>query len=168
MSYLPIISISPSLKLYTWKTFSLFTLNQLVLVQSCPALWDHMDCSPPGSSVHGILQARIPFPSPGDFPNPGIEFMSRVSFIAGRFLTIWAIREAPRLWPPDVKSWLTEKDPDAGKDWGQEEKGATEDEMVGRHHRLNGQEFEQTLGDGEGQGSMACCSPRGHKELDMT
>ena len=76
--------------------------------------------------------------------------------------------EAPILWPPDVKSWLTGKDPDAGKDWGQEEKGVVEDEIVGRHHRLNGHEFEQTPGDSEGQGSLACCSPWGHKESDMT
>ena len=60
--------------------------------------------------------------------------------------------EIPILWPPDAKSWLIWKDPDAGKDWGQEEKGTTEDEMVGWHHPLNGQEFEQTLVDGEGQG----------------
>ena len=58
------------------------------------------------------------------------------------------------------------KDPDAGKDGGQEEKRATEDEMVGWHHRLNGHEFEKTQGDGEGQGILACCSPLGHKELD--
>ena len=76
--------------------------------------------------------------------------------------------ETPILWPPDVKSWLTGKDLDAGKDWGQEEKGITEDEMVGWHHRLNGLEFEQALGVGDGQGSLACCSPWGHKESDMT
>ena len=76
--------------------------------------------------------------------------------------------EAPILWPSDVKSRLTGKDPDAGEDWGQEEKEATEDEMVRWHHRLNGHEFEQTLGDGEGQGSLACCSPWGHKESDTT
>ena len=76
--------------------------------------------------------------------------------------------EALMLWPPDAKSWLIRKDPDAGKDWGQEEKGATEDEMVGRHRWVNGLEFEQTPGDGEGQGSLACCSPRGRKELDTT
>ena len=75
--------------------------------------------------------------------------------------------EAPILWPPDAKSQLTGKDPDAGKDWGQE-KGITEDKMVGCHHRLNGHEFEQALGDGEGQGSLACCSLRGCKELDLT
>ena len=58
--------------------------------------------------------------------------------------------EAPILWPPDTKSRFVGKDPDAGRDWGQEEKRATEDRMVGWHHRLNGHEFEQTLRDGEG------------------
>ena len=72
------------------------------------------------------------------------------------------------LWPPDVKSWLIGKDPDAGKDWRQEEKGTTEDGMVGWHHRLNGHEFEQALGVSDGQGSLACCSPWGRKESDMT
>ena len=68
------------------------------------------------------------------------------------------------LWPSDAKNWLIWKDPDAGKDWRQEEKGTTEDEMVGWHHRLNGHEFEQALGVGDGQGSLGCCSPWGHKE----
>ena len=72
--------------------------------------------------------------------------------------------EAPIFWPPDAKSWLMRKDPDAGKDWRQE----TEDKMVGWDHRLNGHEFEQALGDGEQQGSLACCSPWGHKESDTT
>ena len=76
--------------------------------------------------------------------------------------------EALVLRPPDVKSWLIRKDPDAGKDWRQEEKGMTEDEMVGWHHWLHGYYFEQALGDGEGQRSLACCSPWGHKESDMT
>ena len=76
--------------------------------------------------------------------------------------------EAPILWPPDAKSWLTGKDSDAGKDWRQEEKRTTEDEMVGWHHQLYGDEFEQAPGAGDGQGGLACCSPWGHKELDMT
>ena len=76
--------------------------------------------------------------------------------------------EALILWPPDAKSILIGKEPDAGKDWGQEKKGATEDEMVGWHHRLNGHEFKQVLGIGQGQGSLACCSPWGHKESDTT
>ena len=67
--------------------------------------------------------------------------------------------KAPTLWPSDVKSWLTGKDPDAGKDWRQEQKGLTQDEMVGWHHWLNGHEFEQTTGDGEEQGNLLCCSP---------
>ena len=72
------------------------------------------------------------------------------------------------LWPPDAKSWLIWKDPDAGKDWRQEEKRATENEMVGWHHWLKGHEFEQTLGDNEGQGSLACYNVWGQKELDTS
>ena len=75
--------------------------------------------------------------------------------------------ETPVLWPPDAKNWFTGKDADAGKDWRQE-KGTREDEMVGWHHQLNGHEFEQALGAGDGQGSLACCSPWGHKESDTT
>ena len=74
--------------------------------------------------------------------------------------------EAPILWPPDVKSWLIWKDPDAGKGWRQEEKEGTEDGMVGWHYWLNGHEFEQTPGDSEGQGSLAYCGPWSRKELD--
>ena len=76
--------------------------------------------------------------------------------------------ETPILWPPDAKSWLIWKDPDAGKDWGQEEKGMTEDEMVGWHYRFNGHEFEWTPGVGDGQGGLPCCNSWGHKELDTT
>ena len=76
--------------------------------------------------------------------------------------------EALILWLPDAKNWLTGKDFDSVKYWGQEEKGATEDEMVGWHHQLSGHEFEQALGDSEGQGSLVCCSPLGCKELDTT
>ena len=75
--------------------------------------------------------------------------------------------EAPIFWP-NAKSWLIRKDSDAGKDWRQEEKGATEDMMIGWHYRLNGHEFEQTPRDGEGQGSLVCCSSWGCKELDTT
>ena len=73
--------------------------------------------------------------------------------------------KTPILWPPDVKNWLTGKDPDAGKDRGQEEKGTTEDEMVRWHHRFDGHECEQAPGDDEGQGSLACCSPWGCKRV---
>ena len=76
--------------------------------------------------------------------------------------------ETPKLWPPDAKNWLIGKDPDAGKDWRREEKGTTEDEMVGWHHPLNGHEFEQASGVGGGQGSLACSSSWGCKELDTT
>ena len=76
--------------------------------------------------------------------------------------------EAPILWPPDAKSWLFGKDPDAGKDWNQKKKRTTEDEMVGWHHWLYGHEFVQAPGVGDGQGSLACCSPWGPKESDRT
>ena len=76
--------------------------------------------------------------------------------------------EAPVLWIPNVKSQLIRKDPDAGKDWRLEKKGMTEDEMVGWHHRLDRHEFERALGDGEGQGSLVCCSPWGHRESNRT
>ena len=75
--------------------------------------------------------------------------------------------EVPVLRPPDVKSWLIGKDTDAGKHWRQGKKGVTDIEMVGRHHPLNGHEFEQTPGDSEGEGSLACCSLWGRKELYM-
>ena len=76
--------------------------------------------------------------------------------------------ETSILWPPDMKSWLTGKDPDSRNDWRQEKKGMTEDEMVGWHHWLNGQEFAQTLWDNEGQGSLVYCSSWDRKKLDMT
>ena len=76
--------------------------------------------------------------------------------------------EDPVLWSPDTKNWLIGKDPDDGKDWRQEEKRTIEDEMVGWHHWLSGHEFEQAPGVGDGQGSLACYSPWGHKESDTT
>ena len=76
--------------------------------------------------------------------------------------------EAPILWPPNVKSWLIWKNPDVGKDWGQEEKGTTEDEMAGWHHRLDGHGFGWTPGVGDGQGGLACCSSWGLKESYTT
>ena len=76
--------------------------------------------------------------------------------------------ETPILRSPDVKNWLLRKDPDAGKDWGLEEKGTTEEEMVGYHYRLNGHQFEQAPGVGDGQRSLACCSLWVHKQLGMT
>ena len=74
--------------------------------------------------------------------------------------------EVPILWPPDTKEWLIGKDLDAGKDWRQEEKGMTEDEMVGWHHQLNGHEFEQASGVGDGQAGLACCCPWGSRQSE--
>ena len=76
--------------------------------------------------------------------------------------------ETPIIWPPDAKSWIIWKDPDAGKDWGPEEKGTTEDEMVGWHHRHNGHGFGWAPGGGDGQGGLVCCGSWGRKELDTT
>ena len=76
--------------------------------------------------------------------------------------------EAPVLWPPDTKNWPIGKDLDAGKDWRQEEKGMTKDEMVGWHHCLNGHEFEQTLGVGDVQGSLVYCSPWDHSQMQLS
>ena len=76
--------------------------------------------------------------------------------------------ETPVLWPPHAKSWLIGKDPDAGRGWGQEEKGTTEDEMAGWHHRLDGHEFEWTPGVGDRQGGLACCDSWGRKKSDVT
>ena len=89
--------------------------------------------------------------------------------LEGLMLTIGLLDYlTPILWPPDVKSWLIRKDPDAGKDWGQEEKGMSEDEMAGWHQRLDGHGFGWTPGVGDGQGDLVCCSSWDHKELDMT
>ena len=76
--------------------------------------------------------------------------------------------ESPVPWPPHAKGWLIGKNSDAGRDWGQEEKGTTEDEMAGWHHRLEGHESEWTPGVGDGQGGLACCNSWGHKESDST
>ena len=83
-------------------------------------------------------------------------------------MLVHAEAEAPILWPPDVKSQLIRKDPYAGKDWGQEEKGMTEDEMVEWHHWLNVHELAQTQGDSKRRESLVCCYSWGHKELDTT
>ena len=141
-------------------------------------------------TVHEILQARIlewvafPFSKGSSQPRD----QTQVSCIAGEFFTSWTTKEArpkgnelwifigrtdaeaeaPIFWPSNAKSWLIGKDSDAGKDWGQEEKGTAEDEMVGWHHQLNGCEFEQILGDSEGQGSLEFCSSWGRKESDTT
>ena len=81
---------------------------------------------------------------------------------------IAAEAEVAILWPPDAKSWFVRKDPDAGKDWGQEEKGTTEDKMIGWHHWLSGHGFGWTPGVGDGQGGLACCGSWDHKESDTT
>ena len=111
---------------------------------------------------------------PQVLPGPQLAYayaprrLLRVSCVARRSSQSWIFigrteAETPILWPPEVKSRLIRKNPDAGKDWRQEEKGATENEMVRWHHWFNWHEFEQTLGDSEGQGRLECCGPWGHK-----
>ena len=94
----------------------------------------------------------------------------KLKYKACILLNIQAIKVTwtPVLWPPHAKSWLIEKDSDAGRDWGQEEKGMTEDEMAGWHHRLDGRESGWTPGVGDGQGGLACCDSWGREESDMT
>ena len=106
-------------------------------------------------SNQSILKEIQPVHSEGDQP---WEFFGRTD----------AKAKTPVLWPPHAKSWLIGKDSDAGRDWGQEEKGMTEDEMAGWHHGLDGHESEWTLGVGDGQGGLACCDSWGRKESDMT
>ena len=89
-----------------------------------------------------------------------------LSFLTWKISVLTII--TPVLWPPHAKIWLIGKDSDAGRDWGQEEKGMTEDEMAGWHHWLSGRESEWTPGVGDGQGGLACCDSWGHKESDMT
>ena len=107
------------------------------------------------------------------FSNCGAEDSKEIKSVSPKGNQPWisigstdAEAETPILWPPDVKSWLTGIDPDAGKDWGQE-KRVTEDEKFGWHYQRNGHESEQTLGDSEGQGGLECWSPRGQSS-DMT
>ena len=153
-------------------------------LQSCLTLCDPTDGSPPGSPVPGSLQARtlewftISFSNAWKwkvkvkslscirlFTTPGtVAYQAALSMGFSR-QEYWSGVPLPS---PDAKHWLTGKDPGAGKDWRWEEKGMTEDDMVGWYHQLDGHEFEQALGVGDGQGNLECCSPWGCNESDMT
>ena len=173
----------------------LYIESESEVAQSCPTICDPVDCSLPGFSIHGILQARI------------LEWVDgckswTIKKAEHRRVDVWTMvlektlespldskeiqpvhpkgnqswifigrtdaeAETPILWPPDAKNWLILKNPDAGQDWRQE-KRTTEDEMVGWHHRLDGHEFEQIPRVGDRQGSLSCCSPWSHKELDTS
>ena len=97
-----------------------------------------------------------------------LETVTKFIFLGSKITADGDCSHETKRWPPDRKSWLIWKDPDTGKDWGQKKKGITEDEMIGWHHQLDGHEFEQAPGVGEGQGSLVCCSPRGCKQSDTT
>ena len=124
---------------------------------------------------HESQHTRPPCPS----PSPGVHSDSRPlspwcqpaissSVIQSWIFIVRTDAKAPILWPPDVKNWLIGKDLGAGKDWRQEEKAMTEDEMAGWHHKLDEHESEWTLGVGDGQGGLVCCDSWGHKESDTT
>ena len=104
------------------------------------------------------LRSRVTILFPFSFiqDSPDLYLTSWHNYYTG---TLVLVAEAPTLWPSDAKKWLIRKEPDAGKDWRQEEKGTTDDGMVGWHHRLDGHEFKQAPGVGDGQGGLACCSP---------
>ena len=137
------------------------------LSNSCVQMWelDHKEGWVPKNWCFQILVLKKTLKSPLDSKEikPVNPKGNQPWILIGR-----ADAEAPILQPPDVKSWHIVKDPDTGKDWGQEEKEATEDEMFGWHHRLNEHKFEQTTGDNEEQWRLGCCSPCGCKELDTT
>ena len=137
-------------------------------LQSCPTPCNPRDGSPWGSPIPGIPQARTLEWGAIAFPNAWKWKVKVKSLSHVRLLRTDVKAETPILWPPHAKSWLIGKDHDAGRDWGQEEKGTTEDEMAGWHHRLYGHEFEWTLGVGDGQGGLACCNSWGRKESDTT
>ena len=133
--------------------------------------WGRISECGSGLGNYSLLLAPVPLQGPDcEGVTLDIKNVQAPCEILTIFNVLWhfIFSPGPVLWLPDVKSQLIGKGPDAGKDWRQEEKGVTEDEMVRWYHWLNGHEFEQTLGDGERQGSLACCSPRGCKELDTT
>ena len=111
-----------------------------------------------------VLEKTLESPLDCRRPNQSILKISPGCSLEGLMLKL----KLPIVWPPDVMSWLIWKDPDAGKEWGQEEKGTTEDEMVGGHHWLNWHGFGWTPGVGDGQGGLVCCSSWGRKESDTT
>ena len=146
--------------------------NELSLHITWPKYWSFSFSSSPSNEHSGL----IPFKNDW-FDSLGIQgaFRSFLQYHSSEGDQPWdffgrndAKAETPVLWPPHAKSWLIEKDSDAGRDWGQEEKGTIEDEMAGWHHWLDGRESGWTLGVGDGQGGLACCSSWGCKESDTT
>ena len=141
----------------SYHPFSVLSLHQtctcFFLLLDPWFLWDH--CLTHYWIFHGMNKEIKPVNPKG---NQSWIFIGRAD----------AEAEASIPWPPDAKGWLIRKDPDDGKDWGQEEKGMTEDEMIQWHHQLNGYKFEKNPGVGDWQGSLLCCRPSGCKEFHMT
>ena len=141
----------------------------LIFQWSCNGMWelDYKEIWAPKNWCFWTVVSERTLESPSECKEiQPVHCKGNQSWISIRRTDVEA--EAPILWPHDVKNWLIGKDPVAGKYWRQEEKGMTEDEMVGWHHWLIGHESEQVLRFDDGQGSLACCSPWGHKELDTT
>ena len=151
----------------SWKDLEEAWKVKVKVTQSCPTLVTLWTAAHQAPLSMGFSRqeywSRLPCLSPGDLPDPGIE--PQVSCTAGRFFTNWATREI-LCNPMDYLKFILLSD--VGKDWRQEEKGTTENEMVRWHHWLKGREFVQTPGVGDRQGGLACCGSWGHKELDMT
>jgi len=143
-------------------------MRESEVTQSCPTLRDPMDCSLPGSSIHGIFQARVLEWGAITFSAIGFYVCLNVSAILQLCVTFSRFLWLSSFVVLYVKSWLIGKDSDVGRDWGQEEKGTTEDEMAGWHHWLDGREVEWTPGVGDGQGGLVCCNSWGCKESDTT
>ena len=135
----------------------------------------HSDSCPSSQWCHpAISSSVVPFSSCPPIP-PSIRVFSNESTLPMQWPKYWNFsfsiipsKEIPVLWPPHAKNWIIGKDSDAGRDWGQEEKGTTEDEMAGRHHQLDGLGFGWTAWVGDGQGGLACCDSWGRKESDTT
>ena len=131
--------------------------------------FDHKECWAPKNWCFWTVVLEKTLEGPLDCKEIKPKSNQILKEISHEYSLEWLmLKLKPTLWPPDAKNWLTGKDPDAGKDWRQEKKWTTHDKMVGWHHRLDGLEFEQASGVGDGQGNLECCSPWGCKELDMT
>ena len=168
---------------YTWVILHVYIYHNFLIH---PSPDGHLVCLPALAIVNSATMntgAHVSFSimlSSGYMASSGLlghmAVLFLVLFFFVFFFCFWfsiferdnAIAETPVLWPPHAKCWLIGKDSDAGKDWEQEEKGTTEDEMAGWHHWLDGRESEWTLGVGDGQGGLACCNSWGRKESDTT
>ena len=151
--------------LQSFSNVQLFVTPWIAAREASLSWWCHPTISSSVISFSSCLQSS---PASGSFPMSWLFTSGGQSTEASASAWVLPVNKTPVLWPPHAKSWLIGKHSDAGRDWGQEEKGTTEDEMAGWHHWLNGCECEWTPGVGDGQGGLACCDSWGRKELDTT